>query len=285
MAIDTNSDILATVSANIDAFLALPVYSLLDNLKNEIVLKSFIPSKDNQSALSGTQETFRNIDPSEFSFAIPVKAIKPDKPIKPDPFTGKDKQAYYDLLEAWSDWDTTDPALLNVEIDRVAARLLQHEITKKFAKLQRVCQFVQSHDPAMFDHQEELDLFQLSETQRKAILAVYQQHFALTPRLNLTGSFVDLVAIDPTCSLDSIDGIDAIIKIKNNNPSASYAFMSKEILMKALQPIYGKVNQATYVKCFSRLDCHAGGSKNSTTIVANLRMLHGFQPTKGKKAQ
>lgn len=283
--IDTNSNVLGTVSNSIDAFLALPVYSILSDVPSDLSLKLFIPSKDNTSVLSGTQETFRSLDLSGFDFTLPVKAVKPDKPVKPDPFTGKAKQAYYDDLEAWSDWDTTDPALLNVEIERIATRLLQHDIQRKFAKLQRVCQFVQSHDPAMFDHQEELDLFQLSETQRKAILAVYQQHFALTPRLNLTGSFVDLVAIDPACSLDSIEGIDAIIKIKNNNPSASYAFMSKEITIQALQPIYGKVNQATYVKCFSRLDCHAGGSKNSTTIVANLRMLHGFQPTKGKKAQ
>ena len=282
----TNSDVLANVSAAIDAFLALPVYSLLAGIQtDDITLKNFVPNKDNHHILSGTQDTFRNLDLSSFDFALPSKTVKPDKPVKPDPFTGKDKQTYYDLLEAWSDWDTTDDALLNVEIERVNTRLLQHDVTRKFAKLQRVCQFVSSHDASMFDHQEELDLFQLSEAQRKAILAVYQQHFALMPRLNLTGSFVDLVAIDPACTLDSIEGIDAIIRIKNNNPSASYAFMSKEITIQALQAIYGKVNQATYVKCFSRLDTHSGGSKNSTTIVANLRMLHGFQPTKGKKAQ
>ena len=283
---NNNSDVLANVSNSIDAFLALPVYSLLAGIQtDDITLKNFVPSKDNHHILSGTQETFRNLDLSSFDFVLPSKAIKPDRPVKAEGATGKAKQEYIDSLELWADWDTTPEALLNVEIERIATRLLQHDIQRKFTKLQKIVQFVQSHDPAMFDHQEELDLFQLSETQRKAILSVYQQHFALTPRLNLTGSFVDLVAIDPTCSLDSIDGIDAIIKIKNNNPSASYAFMSKEITIQALQAIYGKVNQATYVKCFSRLDTHSGGSKNSTTIVANLRMLHGFQPTKGKKAQ
>ena len=274
---------LTKVSANIDLFLALPMYGLLANAPADLSVKLFIPNKDNTSVLSGTQETFRGIDLSGFDFALPVKTVKPDKPIKPDPFTGKEKNAYYEALELWSDWDTTPEALLNAEIDVIASRLLLHGVKANFAKLQRVCQFVQSHDASLFIHNEELDLWQLTQEQRTAILQVYKTHFALSPKLNLSGSFVDLVATDASCNLDSVEGIDSIIKIKNNNPSASYAFMSKEITAQALSSVYGKVNILTFIKCNSRLDTHSGGSKNSTTILANLRMLYGIAPQKGKK--
>ncbi len=281
-----NSDLLATVSANIDAFLALPCYDLLASVQsNDITLKNFIPSKDNKHVLSGTQELWRNIDPSQFDFVLPVKAVKPNKPVKPDPFTGKDKQVYYDLLEAWSDWDTTPEALLNIEIERIATRLLQHDIIRKFDKLQRICQFVKSQDVSQFDHEEELDLFDLPETTRAKILQVYKQAFSASPCLLMTGSTINLLSVDPLCSLDSIEGIDRIIAIKNQNQSASYAFMGRDQLVSVIKAVKSEVNAPTLLKLASRLDSHLGGSKNATTILANLRMCYGFKPSKGKKAQ
>ena len=275
---------LSDVSNSIDTLIALPVFALLADVPADLTLKLFIPNKDNPSVLSGTESKFRTLDLSGFNFALPSKAIKPVKPVKPEEFTGKAKQTYYDLLESWSDWDLTEEALLNNEIDTVASRMLLHSINANLAKLARICKFVQSHDRDLFIHNEELDLWQLTQEQRTAILAVYQTHFSLSPKLNLSGSFVDLVATDASCNLDSPEGIDAIIKIKNNNPSASYAFMSKEITAQALSSVYGKVNILTFIKCNSRLDTHSGGSKNSTTILANLRMLFGIAPSKGKKA-
>jgi hypothetical protein len=271
---------LAIVSAAIDAFIALPVYGLLDNVPADLSLKLFIPSKDNNSVLSGTQDLFRAINPSEFDFSLPAKAIKPDKPIKPDPFTGKDKQTYYDLLESWSDWDTTPEAMENVEIDRLASRLLQHDITRKHNKLVRLCQFIKSHDPSFFIHQEELDLWELPQTVRSKILDIYKASFAACPKLLLTGTSIDLDVT--TANLDSIAGIDEIIKVKNTAPSASYGFMNKEILGSVLEAIRTDCNGKTLLKVITRLDTHAGGSKNSTTILASLRMLYGMQPTKGK---
>ena len=293
----TNSDVLANVSAAIDAFLALPVYSLLAGIQtDDITLKNFVPNKDNHHILSGTQDTFRNLDLSSFDFALPIKAVKPDKPVKPVEFVGKAKQAYYDDLELWSDWDTTPEALLNVEIDRVATRLLQHEITKKFAKLARVCQFVNSHDASMFVHQEELDLHELPLTVRNKILDIYKASFKANPSLEFTGGLhkIDLTNFEDNkirtnpnpitvpCSLDSVDGINSIIAVKNTAPSASYGFMSKEILGSVLESVRSDCNGKTLLKIITRLDTHSGGSKNSTTIIANLRMLLGFVPTKGK---
>jgi hypothetical protein len=297
MTIDNNSDVLVTVSNSINAFLALPVYSLLAGIQtDDITLKNFVPSKDNQHILSGTQDTFRGLDLSQFNFVLPSKAIKPDKPVKPSDFVGKAKQAYYDDLELWSDWDTTDEALLNVEIDRIGTRLLQHDITRKYQRLQRVCQFVSSHDASMFVHQEELDLHELPLTVRTKILDIYKASFKANPSLEFTGGLhkIDLTNFDDCkirtnpnpisipCSLDSVDGINSIIAVKNTAPSASYGFMSKEILGSVLESIRTDCNGKTLLKVITRLDTHSGGSKNSTTILANLRMLLGFVPTKGK---
>lgn len=294
---NTNSGILATVTASIDSFLNLPVYSILGDVPVDLSLKLFIPSKDNTSVLSGTQEQFRQIYPSQFDFTLPSKAIKPDKPVKPDPFTGKEKQAYYDSLELWSDWDTTDPALLNIDIERVANRLIQHDILRKYQRLSRVCQFVSSHDPSFFVHQEELDLHELPQTVRTKILDIYKASFKANPSLEFTGGLhkIDLTNFDDckirtnpnpitvACSLDTVEGINSIIAVKNTAPSASYGFMSKEILGSVLESVRSDCNGKTLLKIITRLDTHSGGSKNSTTILANLRMLLGFVPTKGKK--
>ncbi len=281
-----NSDLLATVSASIDAFLALSCYDLLASVQsNDITLKNFIPSKDNKHVLSGTQEMFRSLDLSQFDFTLPSKAIKPDRPEKPDPFSGKAKQDYYDALEARDAFDV-DPngGLLNIEIDRIATRLLQHDIIRKFDKLQRICQFVSSHDVSQFDHEEELDLYELPETTRAKILQVYKQAFSASPCLLMTGSTINLLTVDPNCSLDSIAGIDAIIAIKNQNQSASYAFMGRDQLVAVIKAVKNEVNAPSLLKLASRLDSHLGGSKNATTILANLRMCYGFKPSKGKKS-
>jgi hypothetical protein len=85
------------------------------------------------------------------------------------------------------------------------------------------------------------------------------------------------------CSLDSIEGIDRIINIKNQNQSASYAFMGADVLVQAFKAVKNELNAPTAIKMLKRLDCHLGGSKNSTTIIASLRMLYGMKPSKGKK--
>lgn len=278
----SNNELLATVTTSIDSFLALPVYNLLSDVPVDLSLKLFIPSKDNNSILSGTQDLWRSIDVSQFDFTLPAKTIKPDKPIKPEPFTGKAKQDYYDSLEIWSDWDTTPEALLSIEIDRVATRLIQHDIIRKYQRLSRVCQFVSNHDPSQFEHDEELDLFDLPETTRNKILQVYKNAFKADPRLLMTGCSVNLLEIDPLCSLDSIDGIDRIITIKNTYPSASYAFMGSDVLTQAFKVVKNEINAPSAIKMLKRLDCHLGGSKNSTTILASLRMLYGLKPSKGK---
>ena len=275
---DDESTEVSTVKANIVSFLRLPCYNVLVNVPADLSVKLFVPTKENNSVLSGTQDMFRSCD-FVADFTLPSKIEMPDIDAYGD--TGEDFKAFKDAMDEYKATGKQH----NDQIDQLARKLLKHDIIRKYDNLRRVVDFVQSHDPAIFEPDEDLDLWQLTQEQRASILSVYQSAFKASPKLNLLGSCVDLLETDPLCSLDSITGIDAIIKIKENNPSASYAFMSKEITLQALKPIYGKVNQATYVKCFNRLDTHSGGSKNSTTIVANLKQLHGWQPTKGKRSR
>lgn len=272
----SNNDQLANVSTAIDAFLALPVYPLLDTVPADLSLKLFIPSKDNQSVLSGTQEMFRSLDVS-FDFVLPDPLPMPD----PNDFDDTAK-GFKEYKAAIGEFELGGK-VYNDQIKSLASKLIQHDITRKFAKLQRVCQFVRSHDSSMFEHDEELDLFDLPESTRSKILQVYKNAFNASPNLLMTGSTVNLLTIDPLCSLDSIDGIDRIIAIKNQNQSASYAFMGRDIMNQALKTVKNELNMPSLSKAMSRLDSHFGGSKNATTIIANLRMLHGFKPTKGKK--
>ena len=274
---NSNSDILTSVSANIDSFLALPVYDLLAGVQSsDIVLKNFVPSKDNSHILNGTQDQFRNLDLSGFDFALPDPVDMPDVDSYPDTVKGMK-----DFKEAMNAFKETGK-VYNDSLKSIASRLIQHDIVRKLAKLQKIVQFVQSHDPAMFDHDEELDLFDLPQTTRDKILAVYKTAFKTNPCLLMTGSTVNLLTIDPACSLDSIAGIDAIIAIKNTYPSASYAFMGSDVLTQAFKAVKNELNAPTAIKMLKRLDCHLGGSKNSTTILASLRMLYGLKPSKGK---
>ncbi len=273
-----NSDLLATVSANIDAFLALPCYDLLASVQsNDITLKNFIPSKDNKHVLSGTQELWRNIN-FVADFALPEPVEMPDVDSYPD--TVKGMKDFKDAMNVYK----IEGKVFNDTLKNISVRLLHHDIKRKYEKLQLVCQFVSSHDASQFDHEEELDLYELSETTRTKILQVYKQAFSASPCLLMTGSTINLLSVDPLCSLDSIEGIDRIIAIKNQNQSASYAFMGRDQLVAVIKAIKSEVNAPSLLKLASRLDSHLGGSKNATTILANLRMCYGFKPSKGKKS-
>lgn len=275
---NSNSDILATVSANIDAFIALPVYRLLSDVPSDLSLKLFVPSKDNTSILSGTQELWRSIDVSQFDFTLPDPVDMPDVDGFPD--TVKGMKDFKDAMNAYK----SDGKPYNDAIKSLTAKLINHDIKRKYDRLVHVCQFVQSHDASQFEHDEELDLFDLPETTCNKILQVYRNAFKADPRLLMTGSSINLLEIDPLCSLDSIDGIDRIIAIKNSNPSASYAFMGADVLTQAFKAVKNELNAPSAIKMLKRLDCHLGGSKNSTTIIASLRMLYGMKPNKGKKS-
>jgi len=278
------SDVLTKISISIEIFVNTKAYHLLADMPADLSLKQFIVAKDNGCRLAGTQSLFRSCEVIA-DFTLPAKFAKPAKPAKPEAFTGKAKNDYYELLEVWSDWDLTPEATMNAEIDLSATRILRDDLIRKGRNLQRCIAFVRSFDASMFETNEELDLHELSESTRQKILSVYRSAFTANPNLLLQGSAVDLLAKDQLCNLDSVEGIDRIITIKNAYPSAAYGFINRELLGLALHSVREECNGLTLLRIASRLDTHLGGSKNATSILANLRMLvSGLAPSKGKKA-
>jgi hypothetical protein len=274
-----NSINLSDVSAAIDSMIALPVYGLLADMPADLNLKQFIVAKDNQCKLAGTQDLFRKCD-FVASFDLPAPINAPDVDAYPDTAAGM-KQ----FKEAMNEYKQSGK-IHNDEIKAVAAKLSHNDILRKYQNLQRCISFVKSFDPAMFETNEELDLHELPENVRIKILSVYRAAFTASPKLLLQGSAVDLVSKNPICSLDTAAGIDAIIAVKNEYPTAAYGFVNRELLGMVIHSVKTDCNGLTLLRIASRLDTHLGGSKNATTILANLRMLiTGIAPSKGKKAQ
>lgn len=134
------------------------------------------------------------------------------------------------------------------------------------------------------DKHKELDLWNLSPDIRSRILAVYQAAFKAAPTLVLEDkTILNLLDRNPRCSLDTIEGIDAIIEIKDQYNKAGYGFLGKEVMNKALEGVKNYLSVPSLTKCMSRLDTHFGGSKNCTTILTNIKMLHGISPSKGRR--
>ena len=132
-----------------------------------------------------------------------------------------------------------------------------------------------------YNPDEALDLYKLSPDIRSRILAVYQEAFKAHPTLVLTDkTVIKLLDKNPRCSLDTVEGIDAIIKIKEQYKGAGYGFLGKDIMNKAFEGVKNHLSMPSLTKCISRLDTHFGGSLNSTTILNNIKMLHGDSPTK-----
>ena len=275
--------VLRTVKDNIVDFLSLPWYHVLGNIPNPLSIPHFIASKDNPLKIAGKDDLFRQCD-FVADFALPTKFDKPIKPVKPDPFTGKKQEAYYEALEAYVFWEDSNELRVNLVIDKLETELLKLDIVQKYQNLQRAIEFVGSHDPSVFEHDEELDLYELPITVRTKILSVYQDSFKASPTLVMTGKTVNLIEVDPNCSLDSIQGIDAILAVQDQHKGSKFGFIGRDELSQAINLVKNNdLNAPSLYRMVARLDSNIGGKKNARTIMAALKMLHGVKTSKGSR--
>ena len=137
--------------------------------------------------------------------------------------------------------------------------------------------------PKPYDPNKTLDLCDLSPDIRSKILAVYRDAFKANPTLELKGTIIKLLDKNPRCSLDTPEGIDAIIEIKEQEQykGAGYGFLGKDVMNKAFEGVKNDLSMPSLTKCLSRLDTHFWGSKNSTTILTYIKMLHDISHSKG----
>lgn len=262
------------VIASIDLFIDLNVFDLLDHVPSDLTVDLFVPSKNNSHHLSGTSETFRKIDPSIFTFDLPCLIPEPDIDDYPD-----DAEGNKSYREARLDYKETGKPH-NDAVYCLSNRIAQYGIQTKLEKLKRVCEFVSKFDASVFASDDELDLWELPESIRFKILAVYKQAFDASPYLVYDGG--STIRIDPHCNLDSVVNIDNLITLKNEHAGTSFSFIGKAQLLQVVKLIKSEVNASTLLKICYRLDSHLGGTKNGTTILASLRMLYGQKLSKRK---
>jgi superfamily II DNA or RNA helicase len=274
--------VLRTVKDNIVDFLNLHLYRVLGNVPNPLSIPHFVASKDNPLKIAGKEDLFRQCD-FVADFTLPTKFDKPIKPVKPDPFTDEEKETYWEALEAYIEWDDSNELKVNLLIDKLKAELLKLDIVRKYQNLQRAIEFVESHDPSEFENDEELDLWELPEPIRTKILGVYQAIFKASPTLIMIGKTVNLLEVDPNCSLDSIQGIDTILAVQDQHKGSKFGFIRQDELVQVIDLVKSELNVRSLVRLVRCLDtCYGsyGASKNSTMVLNNLKMLLGVKPRK-----
>ena len=274
--------VLRTVKDNIVDFLSLPLYHVLKNVPNPLSVPHFVVSKNNSLQIAGKAELFRQCD-FVADFTLPTKFDKPIRPVKPDPFTEEEQEAYCEALEAFCDWVDSNELKVNLLIDKLETELLRLDIVRKYQNLQRAIEFVRSHDPSEFEHDEELDLWELPEPIRTKILGVYQAIFKASPTLIMIGKTVNLLEVDPNCSLDSIQGIDTILAVQDQHKGSKFGFIRQDELIRACELVKSELNCRSMIRLMRCLDTRYGSygpSKNSTMVLANLKMLLGVKPRK-----
>jgi hypothetical protein len=269
---------LSVATSAIATFKALPVYALLANFPQTLSVSQFVVSKENTNPLKGSADLF--LSPVfEGDFTLPNLFVSPVRPIKPDPCTGAAQTAYRAAAARWleDDSDFKDgQGAINDKITALARSLDTNDILRKYDNYRRCVSFLTSTlqaDPSAFEVDDLLELNELPPAIKAKILAVYQQAFKINPVLLTMGSTVDLIAANPLCSLDSVDGINAIIKVQDGYKGAKYGFVSKELMIAVVKQVKSSLNAPTLVKLFDSLVSNGATSKNATTILNNLKKL------------
>ena len=179
--------------------------------------------------------------------------------------------------------NSPDERPFNDCLAKLSETISRLDILRKYQNLQRAIEFVRSHDPSEFENGEELDLWELPEHIRTKILGIYQASFKASPTLVMIGKTVNLLEVDPNCSLDSIQGIDAILAVQDQHKGAKFEFIQQDELARVIDLVKSELNVRCLIRLVRCLDTHYGSytdSKNSTTVVANLKMLLGVKPRK-----
>lgn len=281
MANTNNSDVLATVSTNIDTFIALPVYSKLANFPSSLKLEYFVPSKENSNDLKGTQNLFRSCD-FVADFALPDPIAMPDPSDFAD--TAKGFKEYKDALEAFK----LGGKIFNDEIKALQARIYREDIERKYRNLCAGREFVKQFDVSMFEVDDSLDIWEFSQTIRDRILAVYETNFKANPVIDYKGGSYrfDLSEVDGKPSkytLLTVAGIDAIIAEKEKIANGEIVFLSQDVCIQALKTVKNDLNAGSIMSLITRLNSNAGSKQNATSTLKNLKLLvTGIAPKKGK---
>ncbi|MBD2189127.1 DEAD/DEAH box helicase [Pseudanabaena sp. FACHB-723] len=258
-------DVLQTVKDNIENFLNLSCYDLLSNVPNPLSISHFVVSKNNSLKLAGQENLFRECN-FVADFTIP-------EPLKQPQTSDYDFSKTEDALKFANDYQAYERSgkPFNDALDKLQRVLDDNDIVRKYANLRRAVNFVRSHDPSEFIDTNPLTLEQLPPAIKTAILTTIRASFAANPYIKCQG---ELIPIPSNCNLDTKEGIDSLIGWRKDYKYSKYEFYSKKVYLNFMEQIWRKAN------CFETLhtiaasfDVDFGSSKNTSTIMANLKKL------------
>ena len=194
-------------------------------------------------------------------------------------------QYYIDSFFEDAKWETEEDRLTFINQLKVSYDKSKEKSVATIGEITPTVYLTPIIKPKPYDPNKTLDLCDLPPDIRAKILAVYRDAFKANPTLEHKGTIIKLLDKNPRCSLDTPEGIDAIIEIKEQKEytGAGYGFLGKEVMNKAFEGVKNDLSMPSLTKCLSRLDTHLGGSKNSTTILNNIKLLHGISPSKGRR--
>lgn len=275
----------ATIKNDAFEFIALPCYPLLLSVSANLLDSIFTPSKDNTNPLKGSFPLFSesnytgnslqamDIPKIDFNALIALKFA-----VVVDDLKVSEYNAYLEQIKA----DRIISALV-ADINNLKSLFLSESLRVRYANYQRVKTFLSGKSADDFIVDECLDVFELPESTRAKILAVYQSSFASNPNLVTMGSSVKLTD-DPNCNLDTVAGIDAIATIQDQHKGSRFAFLTQEEIIKVIKLVKNDVSASSLYKLISRLDSTVGVKQNSGSTLTTLKMLLGVKPTKGRKS-
>lgn len=255
-------DVLQTVKDNIENFLNLSCYDLLSNVPNPLSISHFVVSKNNSLKLAGQENLFRQCD-FVADFTLP-------EPLKKPQLSDYDSSSPDDCMKFVKELNAYELSAkpLNDALAKLQRVLDDNDIVRKYDNLRRAVEFVRSHEIIDINP---LTLEQLPPDIKTAILTTIRASFAANPYIKFKG---ELIPIPSNCNLDTKEGIDSLIGWRKDYTYSKYEFYSKEVYLNFMEQIWRKAN------CFETLytisasfDVDFGSSKNTSTIMANLKKL------------
>lgn len=276
---------LATISANYDRFLSIPILGKLGNIDPATLkVTDFVVTKDNNHILKGTESIFR----SNLDLSLPL-----DLP-QTIPINEPEESQYLDVLEyclALKEYagilkDEMHPInQYNDEIKRLISLQQHFKIKDLYPVFTAICQFVCNYPESAFVSHEALKPHELPQSVKDRIVSMLRQSFESNPTIRAKGDVFVEVPTDPvdllndkgetvgsfTPNMDSLQSVLTFIQWRKNYPYTSPAFYSKDLYLAIMESVYKDLNCfETIHNLASMLDVDFGSSKNTDVILRSI---------------
>lgn len=276
---------LATISANYDRFLALPILGKLGNIDPATLkVDNFVVTKDNNHVLKGTESVFR----SNADLVLPLDLPSPIPILEPDESQYPDVVEYCLALKEYAGIlrDEQHPInKYNNEIKRLGDLQKHFKIKEIYPIFELICQFVEMYPESAFISHEPLKPHELPQSVKDRIVGMLRQSFSANPTIRAKGDVFVEVPDQPIDllndkgetvgsfipNMDNLNNVLAFIQWRKNYPYTSPSFYSKDLYLAIMQSVYKDLNcWETCHNLAAMLDIDFGSSKNTDVILRSI---------------